>query len=182
MSTKGSITTSNHIEYDKALNIAKRIMNTKDKNFGFFVIVSINTGLRVGDILELTKSDFINGYKKFREQKTNKSKKVVFNDTIIKYFDKLNVRGEYVFISQKKVVFSRQQINIKLKKYFTTKGKNISSHSLRKSFGRRVYENNGESEKALVTLSQIFNHSSIAITRTYLDITQEEIQDVYLNL
>ena len=54
----------------------------------------------------------------------------------------------------------------------------ISSHSLRKTFGRRVYETFGETEKALVMLSKIYNHSSVGITRTYLDITQEEIEDL----
>jgi hypothetical protein len=69
-----------------------------------------------------------------------------------------------------------------LKQAFKSKDKIISSHSLRKTFGRRVYEINGESEKALIQLSQIYNHSSIGITRNYLDITQEEIEDIYLSI
>ena len=46
----------------------------------------------------------------------------------------------------------------------------------------RVYEKYGQSENALITLSQIFNHSSIAMTRKYIGITQEKIKAVYLNL
>ena len=187
MSLKGSITKSNYIDYDKALNKGVYLLNSGEHNFGFYIITSINVGLRVGDILKLKHSDFKNGYVELREEKTNKPKKVVFNDTVLKHYNRLlerlkKVTNEYVFISQKGSIYSRQQINRKLKQYLKSADKNISSHSLRKSFGRRVYENNNESEKALLLLNQIYNHSSIAQTRTYLYITQEEIENVYLTL
>jgi hypothetical protein len=50
---------------------------------------------------------------------------------------------------------------------------------MRKSFGRIIYERNGRSDEALIKLSQLFNHSSTAITRIYLSITKEEIDDLY---
>jgi site-specific recombinase XerD len=89
-----------------------------------------------------------------------------------------------VFISQKKSVYTVQQINRKLKAVFSKEAKelNISSHSLRKSFGRRVYETNNESEKALNYLSELFNHTSLAVTRRYLGIRQEELNNIYLSL
>jgi len=183
MSIKNSITTANHIDYDKALNKGLSLLGTKDENIGFYIIVSINVGLRIGDILELSAEDFKRGHKTFREQKTNKAKTVVFNETILKAFSKLSIKSNgNVFTSQKGQVYSRQQINRKLKQHFPLKNKNISSHSLRKTFGRRVYEKNNESEKALLLLNEIYNHSSIAQTRAYLDITQDEIENVYLTL
>ncbi len=89
-----------------------------------------------------------------------------------------------VFISQKNSVFTVQQINRKLKALFINEAKhsNISTHSLRKTFGRRVYENNNESEKALVYLSELFNHTSLSVTRIYLGIRQEELDSIYINL
>ena len=187
MSLKGSITKSNYIDYDKALNKGIQLMSTAENRFGFYIITSINVGLRIGDILTLKHQDFKNGYVLLREQKTNKAKKVPFNATILKYYNSLpkeaiKQKNEYVFISQKGSVYSRQQINRKLKQVFKFKDKNISSHSLRKCFGRRVYEVNNESEKALIMLNEIYNHSSLAQTRAYLDITQEEINDVYMSL
>ena len=59
------------------------------------------------------------------------------------------------------------------------KNKNISSHSLRKSGSRFIWENNGHSDEYLIKLSSILNHSSTSITRRYLGISKEEIKDIY---
>ncbi len=58
--------------------------------------------------------------------------------------------------------------------------KNISSHSLRKTFGRHIYEyadTNGE--VALAMLSELFNHSNIVVTKRYLGLRKEEILGCY---
>jgi len=59
------------------------------------------------------------------------------------------------------------------------RGKRISSHTFRKTFGREVWRRNNYSEGSLVKLSQLFNHSSVGITRIYLSITKEEVDDLY---
>jgi site-specific recombinase XerD len=59
------------------------------------------------------------------------------------------------------------------------KNKNISSHSLRKSGSRFIWENNGHSDEYLIKFSSILNHSSTSITRRYLGISREEIKDIY---
>jgi site-specific recombinase XerD len=78
-------------------------------------------------------------------------------------------------------VYSIQSINRLLKVIFKKEAKslNISTHSMRKSFGRKVYENCGESEKALNYLSELFNHTSLSVTRRYLGIRQEELNNIY---
>jgi hypothetical protein len=57
--------------------------------------------------------------------------------------------------------------------------KRISTHTWRKSFGREVWKRNNYSEASLVKLSQLFRHSSTAITRIYLSITKEEVENLY---
>ena len=55
-----------------------------------------------------------------------------------------------------------------------------NGHSLRKTFGRQAYNMNSESsELALVKLMELFNHSSVAITKRYLGLRQEEILETY---
>jgi len=45
-----------------------------------------------------------------------------------------------------------------------------------------VYECNGRSEDSLIKLSELFQHSTMAITRRYLGIRKEELGDIYMNL
>ena len=59
------------------------------------------------------------------------------------------------------------------------RGKRISTHTWRKTFGREVWKRNNYSEASLIKLSFLFNHSSTSITRIYLDITKEEVGDMY---
>lgn len=88
-----------------------------------------------------------------------------------------------ILISQKGTIFTVQRINIilkEVKKKYRLKIKNFSCHSLRKTFGRQVYNMNSDNaELALVKLMELFNHSSVAITKRYLGLRQEEILQTY---
>ena len=80
-------------------------------------------------------------------------------------------------------VFTVQRINVILKevkrKYRLHVG-NFSCHSLRKTFGRQVYNmNDNNAELALVKLMELFNHSNVAITKRYLGLRQEKILQTY---
>ncbi len=88
-----------------------------------------------------------------------------------------------ILVSQKGTIFTVQRINIilkEVKKKYRVKIGNFSCHSLRKTFGRQVYNMNSEnSELALVKLMELFNHSSVAITKRYLGLRQEELLNTY---
>ena len=91
----------------------------------------------------------------------------------------------YLFANRNGEKVSIQYINRLLKKTFSDFGvrtQNASTHTLRKTFGKRVWEMDGKSERSLIYLSQIFNHSSIGITRRYIGIVQEDIRDIYMKL
>lgn len=128
--------------------------------------------MRISDVLSL-KWDNLNGDSiKLNEKKTGKHRTIQINDAIKIAISKFEQDSEYIFLSQKGSIYSRQQINSLLKQVFQREAKtlNISSHSLRKSFGRRVYENNGESEKSVIYLSELFNHTSPAICSFRLEV------------
>lgn len=88
-----------------------------------------------------------------------------------------------ILVSQKGTIFTIQRINVilkEVKKKYRLKVKNFSCHSLRKRFGRQVYNMNADSsELALVKLMELFNHSSVAITKRYLGLRQEELLNTY---
>ena len=176
------MTGSTYIDYDKALGKGMRLI-TKEENptFGLLIVAGINLGLRITDLLSLTYGDLRKDTIIIKEGKTGKKREMKVNQAIktaMEYF-KAEPDNFKAFRSQKTSVYSSQQVNRLIKKYF--KG-DVSSHSLRKSFGRRVWETNNRNEEALMYLSELFNHTSISITRKYLGIRQQELNDIYLNL
>ncbi|WP_291105211.1 MULTISPECIES: tyrosine-type recombinase/integrase [unclassified Flavobacterium] len=187
MSLKNSVTTSDYMNFDSTLNKSMKIIKT-DKNYkiGFLVVFGINSGLRISDILKLKHEDLKNDSISLMESKTNKKRIIRLNDNIKKAYALLIERSPetdgYVFSSNQNTVFSIQYVNRTLKSMFGTKTLSISSHSLRKTFGRQVWSNNNETDKALIYLSELFNHSSPAITKRYLGIRQEELDDIYMSL
>ena len=103
--------------------------------------------------------------------------------------EKLNWEAEkniddMCFVSQKHTIFSTQRLNVLLKeiknRYKLKDIEHFSNHSLRKCFGRKVVEMAGEnSEMALIKLSELFQHSSVNVTRRYLGLRQEELLNTY---
>ena len=198
----GRETTSDYINFDTAMRVAEKLLDDdKKKIIGLYIIFSINTGLRVSDVLSISWRELLHPIKKGNdvfisvwERKTENTKKeskpriIKLNEAILKALSSFNVTennlDKSVFTSQKDSVFSIQQLNRILKDVFSKESKeyNISTHSLRKTFGRQVYETNNQSEHALIKLSEVFQHSSLSITRLYLGIRQSEINDIYDNL
>lgn len=187
MSTKHSTTCCDYLEYDSTLNRSLKILkNERDYKIAFLIIVGINFGLRIGDLKRLKFEDMLSNPLKVTESKTKKTRIIQLNETVLKAFDifigRSKVKEGYMFLSNQKKIFSTQYINRTLKKYFGKANLNISSHSLRKTFGRRVWNNNQNTDLALVLLSEIFDHSTVSETRKYLGLRSEEIANIYLNL
>lgn len=196
ISKKGQRFTSDFIEYDKAMLKANELLwSEKQMIIGFYILFAINTGLRVSDILSRKHSDLMNckpgDYLSLTEKKTKKFKQIQINSKITESYlylsKKLQETGKYnpdsyIFTSQKGSIFCIESLNTILKTVFSGFAEHISSHSLRKSFGRHVYEKNGQSENALNTLSEMFQHESLKTTRIYLGIRKEELGNIYMNL
>jgi site-specific recombinase XerD len=93
---------------------------------------------------------------------------------------------ELLFINRNKTkAINIQYINRRLKEIALKYGLSISSistHTFRKTLGRKVWKSNNYSEKSLILLSELFNHSSVGLTKIYLGIKEAEIADVYSSL
>ena len=190
MSVKNSHTAADFLEWDTMLNLLRKLYRDRDYRMSLFIGCGCFFGLRVSDLRKLTWSMLLNDDKfTLTEQKTGKRRVVKINSDFQKHikqcYEALAVENidEVCFLSRKGVVMSTQRINVRLKeikKRYNIKIDNFSCHSLRKAFGRKVFESSGENaQMALVKLSELFNHSSVAITKLYLGLRQQELLETY---
>ncbi len=190
MSLKYSTTTADYLVWSDAMNLIRKL--TKDGNYKMSLLIALGcfTGLRISDILALTWEQILNTEEfTITEKKTGKKRVLRLNPQLQQHIQECHKHIQplkdtsYILVSQKGTVFTIQRINVilkEIKKKYRLKVKNFSCHSLRKTFGRQVYNMNSEnSELALVKLMELFNHSSIAITKRYLGLRQEEILETY---
>ncbi len=190
MSLKYSNTTADFLEWEEAMNLIRKLF--KDENYSMSLLIALGCffGLRISDILSLRWNQILNVNElTIIEHKTGKKRTIRINPQLKRHiadcYKAINPIGSNapVLISQKGTVYSIQRINIilkELKKKYRLHIDNFSCHSLRKTFGRQVYNmNNDNAELALVKLMELFNHSSVAITKRYLGLRQEEILQAY---
>ena len=190
MSLKYSTTTADYLVWSDAMNLIRKL--AKDKNYKISLLIAIGcfTGLRISDILALRWEQILSAEEfTIIEKKTGKKRVLRLNPQLQQHirecYEQIQPIGikAPILVSQKGTVFTIQRINVILKEIkikYRLKVKNFSCHSLRKTFGRQVYNMNSEnSELALVKLMELFNHSSLAITKRYLGLRQEEILQTY---
>lgn len=148
----------------------------------------INTGLRVGDIVKLRVADITSSQPPYsvmdkfylKEQKTGKSKAVglySIKDKLTEYIEDMRLTStDYLFPSRKRGYHvSTTQVYRFLVEAGNTLGLDtIGTHTMRKTFGYWFIRNNiGSIEDLMV----YFNHSSQAITKRYIGIQEDDIQN-----
>jgi len=190
MSKKLSITTADFLTWDQNLNLIRKLMDDNEYRMALLVSFGSFWGLRISDILRIRWTDVVNMDEfVLIEGKTKKTREIKINVQLKRHinscFEVIHpaTLEEPIFLSQKKTTYSVQRINVLLKEIksrYGLKVRNFSSHSLRKTFGREVFEASGcNAELSLVKLSQLFNHSNTSITRRYLGIAREELMQTY---
>ena len=190
MSLKYSTTTADYLEWSEAMNLIRKL--AKDGNYKMSLLIALGcfTGLRISDILSLRWNQILNTEEfSVIEKKTGKKRTIRLNPQLQKHIIECHTHIQPlgihapILVSQKGTVFTIQRINVilkEVKRKYRLKVRNFSCHSLRKTFGRQVYNMNSDnSELALVKLMELFNHSSVAITKRYLGLRQEEILQTY---
>ena len=190
MSLKYSNTTADFLQWDEAMNLTRKLAKDGNYKMSLFIALGCFTGLRISDILSLRWNQVLDTDEfTIIEHKTKKKRTIRVNLQLKKHirdcYEHIQPVGinAPILISQKGTVFSIQRINEvlkEIKKKYRLQIGNFSCHSLRKTFGRQVYNmNNDNSELALVKLMELFNHSSVSITKRYLGLRQEELLNTY---
>jgi len=146
----------------------------------FLFTFGINTGLRISDILELTVGD-VRGktHVTIKEQKTDKRKRFKLHHELreaIQDYTKGMADTDYLFKSKRgnnpiKRVQAYKILNRAAKNLGVEE---IATHTMRKTFGYHFYKKTGD----IAMLQEIFNHSAPSVTKRYIGITQDEIDEV----
>jgi integrase len=173
------------LDFKKSKDVAfKKIASGED--IGLFILIALETGLRLNDILTLEKSNFFKRnseyYITFTAKKTSKkSVRPISNITFTHVMDK---PYERIFLNVKtNKIYSGMWVGRELKKAFLRdckqakiENKTISAHSLRKSAGQRIYNYNG-----LEAARDFLQHESYQTTRDYLQVSQREMNSNIIN-
>ncbi len=158
------------------------------------IVFGLHTALRISDILKLKwKMVYDFNEKSFRnhlyllEQKTGKESIIALNPHVIQslecYFQQRNADSDdYIFTKttnfQSPLSRSQAFRIIKRAADASVHASNISCHSLRKTFGYHAWKQG--TPPAL--LMDIYNHSSYAITKKYLGISQDERDSIFMGM
>ncbi|MBO5239359.1 MAG: tyrosine-type recombinase/integrase [Lachnospiraceae bacterium] len=159
------------------------------------IVFGLNTSLRISDILQLRWADVFNfqtgmyrQHISIKEKKTGKSNIVAINSAIKDALELYCLQGAvvspelFVFRSQKgeNQHISRNYAFTIIKNAARELGfeDNISCHSLRKTFGYQAWKQGVQP----ALLMSIYNHSNYEITKRYLGITQDERDEVFMNI
>lgn len=176
--------TTTHLTWDE---LSSFINYVKDKDIivSMYAIIASYMGLRVSDVLKLKWEDLQRDMIVMEEKKTGKIRNIPVHEDVVGLAEYLR-RGKkgFIFANKKGSVISIQYLNRMIKKRLEESGikvsGNTSSHLFRKTFGRKVIESGTDKEYDLILLSEVFRHSSPAITKKYLGIKEEEVQSVYM--
>lgn len=181
MSQLGQHTKADYIDWKVAMDRLVDVRKERPVISGI-IATGITTGLRISDMLALSASD-IKPEMMIVEKKTAKRRCFSMNPWTLNFLDGLGLPSAgFLFSKDGSKPYSVQHVNRELKEVFYDVDTRVSSHSLRKTFGRRVMELNNYSAEALLLLMDAFNHSSPAITKVYLGLRQEEVNKIYLNI
>jgi integrase len=190
MAKKGISTRSEALEYDDFVRLIDGLHANGEYRWELFCLLSYNFALRISDVLNMRWEDILGRDRcTVTEIKTGKTRGIPIepntHDRIVKIYSLMGTphADEYVFFNAKSdKIYSPQYVNKKLKEFkvrYRLPVKNFSSHSFRKTFGRRVYKERGQTEHAIVLINRAFQHRNIGTTLIYLGLYQDELDEIY---
>ena len=185
------------LDWDEAMGLIGSLIEDEYYRDAMLVACGCFLGLRISDILPLRWKDILSedGRLTVKETKTGKMRVMQVNPKLRSItctcHDALHVTYESSYIFSGQVYganrpitrYRAAQILNEAKTRYGIKSATVfSTHSLRKTFGRRVWLQQceqGRGDQALQLLSEIFGHAHVHITKRYLGIRQDELMSVY---
>jgi integrase len=157
----------------------KEYLRAKNERDYVMFLLGISTGLRISDILKLTKEDLLRSHIHIKETKTTKAKRVkipgYIKKEIVPYAKSLN-DGDYVIKSRQggnKAIDRSTAYRILRYAADHVNLTEIGTHTLRKTFGYHFYKQT----KNIAMLQELFNHSDQHVTLRYIGINQDALDE-----
>lgn len=185
--TKGTaghpIKSAEHLDETELNKLLKYLSRNELWTYYLLVRVGVATALRFSDLSRITWGDVLKKSQlHIREQKTGKMREIPISQELSETLSSLYLKLKQPPLDSVLIPLHIRTVNKQIKVHAAKSGirnKRISTHTWRKTFGREVWKRNNFSEASLIKLSLLFNHSSTAVTRIYLDITREEVGNLY---
>jgi site-specific recombinase XerD len=174
------------IRNKKQIEALKKYLKGNNIRDYLLFVLGINSGLRISDLLKLTVEDVQQQDRIcIREQKTGKLKDFPIGETckraIHEYLKTTGITTGALFASRKgNKPITRVQAYRILNEGAKTIGitDSIGTHTLRKTFGYHAYVNGTD----ITRIQKLLNHSAPNVTLSYIGITKEELDNVYISL
>ena len=175
--------TSDYLTTDELKRLNRYFQKEQNYQMALLIEFGFRTLLRYSDISRITWDGILNKDELVLiEKKTGKKRSIKIGAVL-----KLLLLEYYELIQQPELHstifnYSLRHTNRLLQfgaRFIGIRKKRVSTHSLRKSGARFLYDENRRSEDVFLKISMILNHSSTQVSRRYLGITKEEISNVY---
>lgn len=189
------MSTTQPIKQPEEITKLKSFFKEKNDLRNFVMIVmGINTALRISDLLNLRwKSVYDPQKRKYYkhiqlvEQKTGKTNIIALNQAVTDALEELRqvchpLQGDYIF--QSRTGENRPITRSQAYKIINSAARdiglegNISCHSLRKTFGYQAWKKGVPP----AVIMEIYNHTSLEITKRYLAIDQDDKDEVMYSM
>ena len=175
--------TSDYLTTDELKRLNRYFQKEKNYQMALLIEFGFRTLLRYSDISRFSWENVLNKEELvLNEKKTGKKRTIkvgsVLKSLLLEYYELM----QQPELQSTIFIYTLRHTNRLLQfgsRFVGIRKKQVSTHSLRKSGARFLYEENNRSEDVFLKISMILNHSSTQVTRRYLGITKEEISDVY---
>jgi len=175
--------TSDYLTTDELKRLNRYFQKEQNYQMALLIEFGFRTLLRYSDISRFTWNNVLNKDELVLNEKKTRKKRIirvgaVLKSLLLEYYELIGQPNLNCTIFN----YSLRHTNRLLQfgsRFVGIRKKRVSTHSLRKSGARFLYEENQKSEDVFLKISMILNHSSTQVSRRYLGITKEEISDVY---
>ena len=152
-----------------------------NKQIATAFVIQANTGLRVGDLLQLRLKDIVKEDNRYHfnivEQKTKKHRTFTIAPEVYTYLQTYALENG-IRPDSRLFKISSRGISKHLKKVTAYLGiEGVGSHSFRKFFATSIYNNNGYN---IELVRELLQHNSIATSQKYIGVSPQVVEQALL--